>query len=97
MHVVAVAARTPVGLRADATAAAIRAGISRLGPHPIFADANGEPVRCGFDATLGPKVFGTDRLIALGRHVLIDVARRLAAGRGSLGTRRWRGGKMSAF
>jgi 3-oxoacyl-[acyl-carrier-protein] synthase-1 len=80
MHVVALAARTAVGLGAGATAAAIRASVGRIGAHPTFADGNGEPVRCGFDAALGPAVFGTDRLIALGRHVLLDAAQQLARG-----------------
>src|SRR5262245_13199242 len=70
VHIVALAARTPVGLRAESTAAAIRAGVSRVTLHPMFADAMGEPVRCGYDATLGPAVFGVDRLVALGQFAL---------------------------
>src|SRR5580658_11084665 len=79
VQVVALAARTPVGLRSISTAAAIRAGISRVAGHPIFVDANGEFVRCGYDARLGPAVFGADRLLALGRSVLRETAFALAA------------------
>lgn len=83
VHVVAVAARTPVGLRADATAAAIRAGISRVALHPLFVDATGEFVRCGYDATLGAALHGSARLIALGREAQREIARALTS-RGTL-------------
>jgi 3-oxoacyl-[acyl-carrier-protein] synthase-1 len=64
----------------------VRAGISRVVTHPIFADANGEQVRCGYDATLGPEPFGGARLAALARPVLADMARALSGGRTPLDT-----------
>jgi 3-oxoacyl-[acyl-carrier-protein] synthase-1 len=67
-------------MRADSTAAAIRAGISRVGLHPIFVDATGEFVRCGYDAALGSDLYGPARLVALGRAVLHEIALALTAG-----------------
>src|SRR5579872_1874618 len=84
VRLVALAARTPVGLTAEATAAAVRAGISRITMHPIFADANGDPVRCGYDATLGPDLHGGERMTALVRPVLADLARALTGERTEL-------------
>jgi 3-oxoacyl-[acyl-carrier-protein] synthase-1 len=86
VHVVALSARAPVGLRAESIAAAIRAGISGLARHPMFVDANGEFVRCGYDATLGPHFHGPARLVALGRAALQEMALALTGGGRSLGT-----------
>jgi 3-oxoacyl-[acyl-carrier-protein] synthase I len=77
-HIVALAARTPVGLRAESTAAAVRARVSRIGDHPIFVDASGEPVRCGRDALLAPALMGAERLVALARAALREAAEKLA-------------------
>jgi 3-oxoacyl-[acyl-carrier-protein] synthase I len=77
-HIVALAARTPVGLRAESTAAAVRARVSRIGDHPIFVDASGEPVRCGRDSLLDPALMGADRLVALARTALREAAEKLA-------------------
>lgn len=53
LELVAVGARTPVGFTAEASAAAVRAGISRLSAYP-FATADGEcvSVACDSEATL---------------------------------------------
>jgi 3-oxoacyl-[acyl-carrier-protein] synthase-1 len=56
VSVVAVGARTPVGLRAESAAAAVRASISRLGDHPTLVTATGDPLRCAYDAQLAPTV-----------------------------------------
>lgn len=48
LELVAVGARTPVGLTAEASAAAVRAGISRLSAYP-FATADGECVSVAYD------------------------------------------------
>jgi 3-oxoacyl-[acyl-carrier-protein] synthase I len=50
--VVALAARTPVGLTAYSSAAAVRAGISRIGEHPTMVDKAGDPFRVAMDRTL---------------------------------------------
>ncbi len=65
VHVVAISARTPVGLTAASAAAAVRAGISRIREHPIMTCRNGEPVRAAFDAVIPPKLQGVQRLLAL--------------------------------
>lgn len=85
-HIVALAARTPAGLCASSSAAAIRAGISRVTRHPIFVDAAGEFVRCGYDATLGPELHGPERLVALGRAAMGEMAAALSGESGALGT-----------
>ncbi len=51
VSVVGVGARTPVGLTAPSTAAAIRAGISRLAEHPYMVDKVGEPYVVAMDRT----------------------------------------------
>jgi 3-oxoacyl-[acyl-carrier-protein] synthase-1 len=62
MNIVALAARTPVGLTAAASAAALRAGISRARSHPYLADAYGEPIKFAGDGLLEPVACGVDRL-----------------------------------
>lgn len=50
--IVAVGARTPLGLRAAPSAAAVRAGVNRLVEHPTMVDRAGDPFRVCMDATL---------------------------------------------
>ena len=52
VSIVGVGARTPVGLSAPSAAAAIRAGISRLGEHPYMVDKLGEPYMVAMDRTM---------------------------------------------
>jgi 3-oxoacyl-[acyl-carrier-protein] synthase I len=80
-HIVAVAARTPVGLTAEGTAAAVRAGVSRIREHPFMVDAAGEPLKCGLDSGLDAELFGAERILALTRHALAELAAKLAAQR----------------
>ena len=47
--VVSTGARTPVGLRAPTSAAAVRAGICRHGFHPTMLDGAGDPLRFVLD------------------------------------------------
>lgn len=70
VHIVSIAARTPVGLTAEAAAAAVRAGIGRVREHPILRDARGAPLLCASDQRLSPVVFGVPRLEQLALHVL---------------------------
>lgn len=65
IQVVGVGARTPVGLRAASSAAAVRAGISRVVEHPYMLDKVGEPFRVALDQTL-TETDRLGRLIALG-------------------------------
>ncbi|HEX6244792.1 MAG TPA: hypothetical protein VFZ61_27925 [Polyangiales bacterium] len=73
VHIVKVAARTPVGLSALGTAAALRAGISRLSLHPFMVDPAGEALRCGRDTELAPELLGTARLAALATAALEEL------------------------
>jgi 3-oxoacyl-[acyl-carrier-protein] synthase-1 len=77
VHIVAAGARTPVGLTAEATAAAVRAGISRLTLHPFVTDHDGEAVRMALDGRLDPAVRGSKRLAALVRSAVDEVLAKL--------------------
>lgn len=68
--IVCCGARTPVGLRAWTTAAAIRAGISRLGFHPHLLDRHGDPMRVAMDARLDPDLEGEARMRLLAESAL---------------------------
>jgi 3-oxoacyl-[acyl-carrier-protein] synthase-1 len=65
VDVVAVGARTPVGLTAASAAAAVRAGISRIAEHPYMLDKDGEPYLVAMDRTLDAHD-RNERLFALG-------------------------------
>lgn len=67
--IVAHGARTPVGLSAPSSAAAVRAGISRLGGHPRFYDIDGEAFVVGMDRTL-EEFDSRRRMLALGISAL---------------------------
>lgn len=73
IHIVAVSARTPVGLHAAPTAAALRARISRLALHPFLLDPANEALRCARDARLPPDLLGPARIQALAASALADV------------------------
>ncbi len=69
LDVVAMGARTPVGLRADATAAAVRSGLSGITELP-FLDSTGAPICGGVDRQLDAEVHGADRMLELQRSAL---------------------------
>lgn len=79
VHIVALGARTAVGLRAESSAAAVRAGVSRVREHPFMVDATGEKLKCGYDGGLEPTLLGPLRLLALARCALLEVVAKLAA------------------
>jgi 3-oxoacyl-[acyl-carrier-protein] synthase-1 len=79
MELVALGARTPVGLSAESSAAAVRARISRLKEFP-FVTRNGEPVVVAADARLGGTLEGRYRLLPLLESALAEVTGKLAAG-----------------
>lgn len=79
VHVAAVGARTPVGLRAETSAAAVRAGIMRITEHPSLLDLSGAPIRCAMDGRLDPALMGWQRLAALATSALLEVVGKLAA------------------
>ncbi|MCC7155143.1 MAG: hypothetical protein IT161_11255 [Bryobacterales bacterium] len=70
ISIVATGARTPVGLQAAPAAAAVRAGISRLGEHPYMIDQGGDPMPGALDPRLDPGMIGPQRLLALAETAL---------------------------
>lgn len=70
VYIAAVGARTPLGLRAAASAAAVRAGISAMREHPFLIDRLGDPMPAALDARLDPALMGTPRLLALAESAL---------------------------
>ncbi len=62
--IVSTGARTPVGLKAAPTAAAVRAGIMAMAEHPYMVDRAGDPYYVAMDRTL-EAVGRRDRTIAL--------------------------------
>ncbi|RJS27288.1 hypothetical protein DRW03_02640 [Corallococcus sp. H22C18031201] len=79
VDVVAVGARTPVGLSAESSAAAVRAQISRVREHPILVDASGEPLVFASDGLLDPQLGARDRMVVLAESALAEVVTKLSA------------------
>jgi 3-oxoacyl-[acyl-carrier-protein] synthase-1 len=79
VSIVATGARTPLGLRAGPAAAAVRAGISRLGEHPFMIDRAGEPMPGALDSRLDPALIGPERLLGLAETALREACAPLAA------------------
>jgi 3-oxoacyl-[acyl-carrier-protein] synthase-1 len=79
LPVVAIGARTPVGLRAATSAAAVRCEIRRVFEHPFMVDGRGEPLRAGLDARLDATRLGGIRLLTLARSALQEALRSLFA------------------
>jgi len=77
VDIVGLGARTPVGLVADAAAAAVRGGLSAIARHPRFVDKAGEPMMVARDALLPVEVSGCDRCLALAQSPLSDAVRPL--------------------
>jgi 3-oxoacyl-[acyl-carrier-protein] synthase-1 len=73
LELVALAARTPVGLVAETSAAAVRAGISKLEEFP-WVTRRGEPVVVAADTELDPGVRARDRVASLLAAVLDELA-----------------------
>ncbi|MEY4514953.1 MAG: hypothetical protein RLZZ450_7075, partial [Pseudomonadota bacterium] len=74
-----IAARTPVGATAEGTAAAIRAGISRVAAHDFMVDPVGDELYCACDPELAPTLFGVGRIIQLVSFALEEMIEKLAA------------------
>ncbi len=83
--IVATGARTPVGLRAPTSAAAVRAGICRHGFHPTMIDGAGDPLRFALDGRLDPELRGSARAEVLAVSAMRECLEPLASlGRVSL-------------
>jgi 3-oxoacyl-[acyl-carrier-protein] synthase I len=65
VSIAAAGARTPLGLRAAPSAAALRSGISGVGMHPFMIDRVGDPMPAVLDARLDPRMPGPERMLAL--------------------------------
>lgn len=70
VYIVSTGARTPLGLEAAPSAAALRAGISGMGRHPFMIDPLGDPMPAALDPVLDPGRMGPERLVALAESAL---------------------------
>lgn len=77
LEVIAIGARTPVGLVAETAAAAVRASICQIAEYPFVA-ADGEPMMVASDGRLSSKLEGVERLLPMASSVLKEVAYKLA-------------------
>ena len=68
--IVGIGARTPVGLTAASSAAAVRAAISAIGEHPWFIDKAGEKMCVARDTILAPELGGVERFYALAKPAM---------------------------
>jgi 3-oxoacyl-[acyl-carrier-protein] synthase-1 len=78
--VVGLGACTPVGLTAAATAAAVRAGVSRLAEHPFLLGSDGEPMVVAQVPVLGD-LDGPDRFVGMATRALGEAVAPLRAAR----------------
>jgi 3-oxoacyl-[acyl-carrier-protein] synthase-1 len=70
IHIAAAGARTPVGMRAAPSAAAVRAGITALKHHPFMVDCAGDLIPAAVDSELDPRTIGPGRLLAMAEAAL---------------------------
>ena len=77
IHIVTVGARTPLGLTAESSAAAVRAGINRMNEHSFIIDRVAEPVRIAQDSRLDPGLMGPERLIEMAITALEEICYKL--------------------
>ena len=68
--IVGIGARTPVGLTAASSAAAVRAAISAIGEHPWFIDKAGEKMCVARDTKLAPELGGVERFYELAKPAM---------------------------
>jgi 3-oxoacyl-[acyl-carrier-protein] synthase I len=83
-YIVALGARTPLGLTAESSAAAVRAAISRVREHPFIIDMNGDPRVLAFDSLLDMTLFGWKRMVALAASALSEVLGKIGSHAGAL-------------
>ena len=77
-QIVALGARTPLGMTVESSVAAVRAGIDQIVEHEFFIDRTGEPVRMVRDCQLDPGLMGPKRLIEMAATALEQVCQKLA-------------------
>ena len=76
-RLVGVGARTPLGLDAPSTAAAVRAGINAMADHQFVVDHEGEPVVVCADAKIPAEQDGVERYVALAVAPAMEAVRPL--------------------
>jgi 3-oxoacyl-[acyl-carrier-protein] synthase-1 len=81
--IVAIGARTPVGYRADSSAAAIRCELRRIVEHPFMMDGLGDAIRMGLDDGLDVDQLSAVRLVVMGRSALKEALSGLGDLRGA--------------
>ncbi len=81
VDIVGVGARTPIGLKAAAAAAAVRARIVGLGVHPFMMDRVGDPMPGAVDPEIDPRIMGFPRLLRLAETALGDACAPLRTSR----------------
>lgn len=77
VHIVTVGARTPLGLTAETSAAAVRAGICRFAEHPLMTDTLGNPMCASIDTLIEPGQQCPNRMIDLTTTALEEICRKL--------------------
>ncbi len=70
--IVGIGARTPVGLTAASSAAAVRAAISAIGEHPYYIDKVGEKMCVARDAKFAPELGGVGRFYELAKPAMLE-------------------------
>lgn len=88
LEILAVGARTPVGLRAETTAAALRAGIARTREFP-FVTAAGQPVIVASDPQLADDCLAAERLAPMIHSVIDEVLHKLGTAAARVPTVVW--------
>ncbi|HEX5660065.1 MAG TPA: hypothetical protein VFX59_22870 [Polyangiales bacterium] len=84
LHVVALGARTPIGLGAESAAAALRAGVSRLEEQPFLVDSQRDVLTGASDPLLGVDAPMLERLATMALDALAQVLRKLSSASGEL-------------
>jgi len=79
VHIVALGVRCAVGFSAEAAAAAIRAGISRISEHPTLRDGRGDELPCARDPRIDPAARAPERMILFAGHALREVANKITS------------------
>jgi 3-oxoacyl-[acyl-carrier-protein] synthase-1 len=79
IHIVALGARTPIGMNARSSAAAARARVSRIREHPILVGASGQMLSAAIDRTTDPTILGWPRIARLAASALEELLAPLPA------------------
>lgn len=79
-HIVGLGARTVVGLLPETSAAAVRAGVSRVEEYPHMIDSTGQPLRGAYDRSVDEGLPAVERMAVLAEHALAVLAARTCSG-----------------